>query len=58
MTFGDALNLLKNGYGIRRTNWEEGNFIAFNEGKKSLQRMVPYYITEGIIVKKVKYIQP
>lgn len=34
MNYIDALNLLKNGYGIRRTSWEEGNFIAFDEGRK------------------------
>lgn len=34
MTFKNALILLNNGYGIRRTSWKEGDFIAFSEGRK------------------------
>lgn len=34
MDFEKALILLNNGYGVRRRSWEEGNFIAFSEGRK------------------------
>lgn len=54
MKYKDALNLLNIGYGVRRENWEEGNFIAFDEGKVISTKDGSMYYGRGYYSQKGK----